>query len=606
MYDYEFALPTTFNAVAGTKYWLKLYASQGLTPTYSWPPDWGLAVGTGGNGSRFDEITGGTAAGGTLYYIAGGDTAFTLLGPAAGYSVTTIASPSYGGSVSGGGLYTNGASVTVTATPSAGHIFVNWNENGVPVSTATNYSFAATANRTLVANFAEPYAITVSAFPGNGGSTTGGGTYFGGSNVTLVATANAGYAFLNWTEAGFEVSTAPTYYFIADASRTLVANFTPKYTVATSVSPPNSGFTSGGGTYLSGDAVTVVPTPNTGYAFINWTESGVPVCNWPSYSFVAGANRTLVANFAAACAITTTPASTNGLATGDGTYPTGASVIAIATPRTGYAFVNWTENGAAVSSTASYNFTANTNRNLAANFAPDITTVGFDFDTATPLLTNSQALPFAQDSGAVTAYFSSPFGAAFSIQNDPSVGWTMPKFSSQYLFPRIAGSTLEIQFSQLLSSITLTFATFDFQDLVTPSTIQLFAYQNSTNTPAVGLATAQGVYNAGDTMPMGSLKLTAATPFNLVRLEIPSGLADFAVDNIAVTTIPKVTAARTSTNAVVVTWPAPTPGFVLQQNSACQTTNWVNTTNTVNLAGTNNQVIFPATGGSLFFRLMQP
>ena len=56
MHDYEFVLPTTFNAVAGTTYWLKLYASQGLTSMYYWPPDWGLAV--GGNGSRFDEITG--------------------------------------------------------------------------------------------------------------------------------------------------------------------------------------------------------------------------------------------------------------------------------------------------------------------------------------------------------------------------------------------------------------------------------------------------------------------------------------------------------------------------------------------------------------------
>ena len=35
----------------------------------------------------------------------------------------------------------------------------------------------------------------------------GGGTVNSGSSVTVVATANAGYAFVNWTENGTPVST---------------------------------------------------------------------------------------------------------------------------------------------------------------------------------------------------------------------------------------------------------------------------------------------------------------------------------------------------------------------------------------------------------------
>ncbi|MCX6924668.1 MAG: hypothetical protein NT154_15855 [Verrucomicrobia bacterium] len=163
MYDYEFVLPTTFNAVAGTKYWLKLYASQGVTPTYGWPPDWGFAGGTGGEGTRFDEITGGSMAGGTLYYIAAGDVAFSLLGPAPGYSINAIASPSYGGAANGGGVFANGAGVALSAVPASGYVFVNWSENGLQVSTATNYTFTAAANRTLVASFAQPCSISTSA-----------------------------------------------------------------------------------------------------------------------------------------------------------------------------------------------------------------------------------------------------------------------------------------------------------------------------------------------------------------------------------------------------------------------------------------------------------
>jgi len=606
MYDYEFVLPTTFNAVAGTKYWLKLYASQGVTPTYGWPPDWGFAVGTGGDGTRFDEVTGGSLAGGTLYYIAAGDVSFSLLGPAPGYSINAVASPSYGGAANGGGVYANGATVTVSAVPAPGYVFANWNENGVPVSAATNYTFAAAANRTLVASFVQPCSITTSASPSGGGATSGDGSYLAGTNVAVVATAMPGYAFVNWTESGFEVSTAPTYYFIADADRTLVANFIPVFTVATAVSPANGGFVSGGGTYQSGATVTVVPTPNSGYAFVNWTEGGVPVCDWASYSFTAGANRSLVANFATACTITTTSSSTNGFATGDGTFPSGSSVVAIATPRTGYAFTNWTENGVVVSTQASYNFIATTNRGLMANFTPDITSGLFDFDTAIPALTNTQSLPFNQTSGGVVAHFFSPQGAAFSVQNDSSVGWSLAKFSSHYLFPRLAGSTLGIQFNRPVSSITLSFGTLDFQTMVTPSTVLLSAYLNSTNTAPVGMASAQGLYTAGDALPMSSLKLNTGKPFNLVTLQVPSGLADFAVDNVVVTTFPNLAVLRTATNAVVVSWPAPTPGFVLQQSTNLAAANWANVTNAVNLVGTNNQVIIAPLTGKSFFWLFHP
>jgi len=47
----------------------------------------------------------------------------------------------------------------------------------------------------------------------------------------------------------------------------------------------------------SGATVRVIATAATGYQFVNWTEGGVVVSTTASYSFVAGGNRTLVANF---------------------------------------------------------------------------------------------------------------------------------------------------------------------------------------------------------------------------------------------------------------------------------------------------------------------
>jgi Divergent InlB B-repeat domain len=70
------------------------------------------------------------------------------------YTITVRASPSADGSVSGAGTFAEDTSQTVTATPSTGHTFVHWTENGRVVSTSPSYTFTLPgANITLVADF---------------------------------------------------------------------------------------------------------------------------------------------------------------------------------------------------------------------------------------------------------------------------------------------------------------------------------------------------------------------------------------------------------------------------------------------------------------------
>jgi hypothetical protein len=68
-------------------------------------------------------------------------------------------------------------------------------------------------------------------------------------------------------------------------------------TITLSSNPANGGTTSGNGTFANGSMVTVTATPNTGFNFLNWTESGVLVSTSASYSFTINADKTLVANF---------------------------------------------------------------------------------------------------------------------------------------------------------------------------------------------------------------------------------------------------------------------------------------------------------------------
>lgn len=166
-----------------------------------------------------------------------------------------------------------------------------------------------TYSLTIADGFIEPpphSSVTTSASPADGGSTSGDGDYENGTLVTVVAAANPGYTFVNWTESGTEVSASPAYEFTIDANRDLVANFAPiAYAITTSSAPAAGGTTSGGGVFNHGSAVTVIAAANARYNFVSWTENGVVVSYTPNYSFTASADRDLVANFASAPANST-------------------------------------------------------------------------------------------------------------------------------------------------------------------------------------------------------------------------------------------------------------------------------------------------------------
>jgi hypothetical protein len=265
-------------------------------------------------GTAFDPITGvfsgtPTAAGTFTFIVDVSDTSgaslsktYTVTIPddaSATSTITTAAAPAGGGGTAGGGSFANGTPVTVVATHGPGYTFVNWTEGGLEVSASAVYPFTVNGDRSLVANFARiTHDIATAASPFAGGVTSGGGMAYWGDSVTVTATANPGYRFVDWTEGGAVVSSLFGYTFTASADRTLVANFLLTYSVGTSALPAAAGSTSGGGTIDSGASVTVVATANPAYRFVNWTEGGAVVSASASYSFTASADRNLVANFA--------------------------------------------------------------------------------------------------------------------------------------------------------------------------------------------------------------------------------------------------------------------------------------------------------------------
>lgn len=77
-----------------------------------------------------------------------------------------------------------------------------------------------------------------------------------------------------------------------------VFNFTSSSVeISAMVNPENAGEVTGIGEYLVGATCTLTATANNGYVFANWTENGEVVSLEPSYTFIVGGERNLLANF---------------------------------------------------------------------------------------------------------------------------------------------------------------------------------------------------------------------------------------------------------------------------------------------------------------------
>lgn len=145
------------------------------------------------------------------------------------------------------------------------------------------------------------YTIAATVNPAESGTVQGMGTYGDGTICTLIATANEGYTFVNWTENGNQVSLETSYSFTVNGDRTLVANFVSDdpntYNITATANPSAGGTVTGSGSYDEGTTCTLTATANTGYVFNNWTKNGTEVSSSATYSFTVTEAGDYVANF---------------------------------------------------------------------------------------------------------------------------------------------------------------------------------------------------------------------------------------------------------------------------------------------------------------------
>ncbi|MEJ7779895.1 MAG: ice-binding family protein [Daejeonella sp.] len=172
-----------------------------------------------------------------------------------------------------------------------------------------------------------------------------------------------------------------------------------------------------------------------------------------------------------------------GTTTGAGAFAQGSSVTVTATPIAGFTFTNWTVNGTAVSTSASYQFTMNGNIALVANFAP--VPIG---QFAVSLSSNPSA------GGTTTGAGSYDPGTSVTATASPNAGFTFVDWTENGV--RVSTSS-SIQF--FLNSNRTFVANFR----AIPA--NQFAVILSSNPAAGGTTDGEGAYSSGS-----SVTVTAA------------------------------------------------------------------------------------------------
>jgi uncharacterized repeat protein (TIGR02543 family) len=392
-------------------------------------------VATADTGYRFVNWTGDV---GTIASVNAATTTITMNGDysitanfeeLAEYDLTT--SSTAGGSVTtpGEGTFTyyDGTAVSLVATADSGYYFINWtgdvdsiaNVNAPTTTVTMNDDYSVTANFKYIPP--GKVALTTSSTAGGSVTTPGEGAflYNTGTAVNLVAEAEEGHSFVNWTGNVGTIAdvNAPTTTITMNGDYSVTANFEElaEYDLTTSSTAGGSVTVPGEGTftYYDGTVVNLVATADSGYYFVNWTGDVGTIAdvNAPTTTITTNDNCSITANFQqipSGKAALTTSSTAGGSVTSPGEgaflYDVGTAVNLVATPASGYAFVNWTGDVGTVANVndASTTITMNGDYSIRANFVR--TVIQYDL-TISSTYGGSVIVPgegtFAYDEGTI-------------------------------------------------------------------------------------------------------------------------------------------------------------------------------------------------------------
>ena len=193
---------------------------------------------------------------------------------------TLIVNAGNGGSVSVSPLqdcYETGTQVTLTANPNDGYEFEAWSDGNTNArrTIVMNKDYNLTATFRIIDIPANHYTLTLTCDEGGLVSKSPDLAYYEeNASVTISATANEGYKFVQWSDGNTNAIRVVTM----NQNYTLHATFIAQYTLTITSSE--------GGTvsknpdyelYDAGTQVTLTAQPNEGFEFVQWSDENTDV-----------------------------------------------------------------------------------------------------------------------------------------------------------------------------------------------------------------------------------------------------------------------------------------------------------------------------------------
>jgi len=209
------------------------------------------------------------------------------------YTVTV--SSTAGGSTDKDGENTmnHGDLLTITPTAITGYHFTGW--SGDAGGTDNPLTVTVTTHMTITANFAaNQHTVNVNASSGGSTDKDGENTMNHGDSLTITPTAATGYHFTGWSGDAGGTDNPLTVTVIAHM--TITANFTAnQHTTNVNASSGGSTDKDGENTVNHGDTLTIAPTPDTNFYFLNWTGDATGDDN--PLTLTVTSDMTITANF---------------------------------------------------------------------------------------------------------------------------------------------------------------------------------------------------------------------------------------------------------------------------------------------------------------------
>ncbi|MBO8439554.1 MAG: leucine-rich repeat protein [bacterium] len=288
------------------------------------------------------------------------------------YTIAAVANDEKMGTVSGAGVYTYLTEAELEATAKEHYRFVEWSDG----ETENPRLMTVTGDSALTAEFVPvDYTVTTDVNDEKMGAVSGAGEYAYLSEAVLVAEANEGYRFVEWSDGATE---NPRLLTVTGDSA-LTAEFAlMDYTVTAVANDEKMGAVSGAGVYAYLTDVKLEATANEHYHFVEWNDGETKN---PRTVTVEG-DSAYIAEFAPNSY--TISAKTNGdgmgSVTGTGTFVYLSEAILKAVANEHYRFVRWsdglTDSQRTVTVTGDMTFTAEFEPVYVVKAEPENETMG--------------------------------------------------------------------------------------------------------------------------------------------------------------------------------------------------------------------------------------